>query len=172
MESVASVRDRREPFRFCNTTCDRCGAPMYRRASQLKINQGKFCTRSCRNRAHRRFGPRGPNPKLTREKNPAWKGGVTYFRKHGNYKPIKYVRCPEEYLSMARKDGYVMEHRLIMAQMVGRPLLRAEVVHHADHDPQNNSPTNLELWPSNQSHKLHEHGRHVEGVANQLFLAA
>jgi hypothetical protein len=89
-------------------------------------------------------------------KNPAWKGGVTYFRKHGNYKPIKYVRCPVQFLAMARKDGYVMEHRLIVAQAIGRCLLRTEVVHHANHNPQDNRRKNLQLFSSNQAHKLYE----------------
>ena len=71
---------------------------------------------------------------------------------------------------MARKDGYVMEHRLIMARRCGYPLTRTEVVHHIDHDPQNNAPSNLELWPDNQSHKLGEHGRFVIGAACRCFL--
>lgn len=94
--------------------------------------------------------------KMTGPNNPAWKGGVTYFRKHGNYKPIKYVRCPPEFLAMARKDGYVMEHRLMVAQAIGRCLLRTEVVHHVNHDPQDNELANLELFASNRDHKLHE----------------
>jgi hypothetical protein len=88
--------------------------------------------------------------------NPAWKGGVTYWRKKGNYKPIKYVRCPPEFLPMARKDGYIMEHRLIVAQMIGRCLTREEVVHHRNHDPHDNSMENLELFPNNGSHKREE----------------
>lgn len=95
--------------------------------------------------------------KMSGANNPAWKGGVTYFRKHGNYKPIKYVRCPQEYTAMARKDGYVMEHRLILAQHLGRPLLRVEVVHHINHDPQDNRLENLQLFASNRDHKLYEH---------------
>jgi hypothetical protein len=51
--------------------------------------------------------------------NPAWKGGVTYFKTHGNYIGVKYVRCPEEYLVMARKDGYVMGFCQLM--VVGEP---------------------------------------------------
>jgi hypothetical protein len=91
----------------------------------------------------------GPN-------NPAWKGGVTYFKTHGNYVGVKYIRCPIEYLIMARKDGYVMEHRILVAQQIGRPLLRTEVVHHLDHNPANNSLENLILFSSNKDHKLHE----------------
>ena len=52
---------------------------------------------------------------------------MTYRKRKGAYadQPIKYVRCPLVFLSMARKDGYVMEHRLLVAQAIGRPLLRA-----------------------------------------------
>lgn len=91
--------------------------------------------------------------------NPGWKGGVTHSRKKGNYKAIKYVRCPVEFASMARKDGYVMEHRLLVAQAMGRHLTRQEVVHHLDHDPANNTLTNLSLFKTNRDHKLFEaHG--------------
>jgi len=97
--------------------------------------------------------------KMTGALNPAWKGGVTYFDKHGNYKPIKYVRCPAEFLPMARMDGYVMEHRLIVAQAIGRALRRVEAVHHYNHDPQDNRPENLALFQTNRDHKLFEaHG--------------
>jgi len=58
---------------------------------------------------------------------------------------------------MARKDGYVMEHRLFVAQAIGRPLLRTECVHHEDHDPTNNALDNLALFVSNRDHKLYEH---------------
>lgn len=70
---------------------------------------------------------------------------------------------------MARADGYVMEHRLVMATMIGRTLLRQEAVHHIDHNPLNNSPENLELHPDNRTHKLWEHGLFVEGAANRIF---
>jgi len=93
---------------------------------------------------------------MTGDRNPAWKGGVTYFRKHGNYKAIKYVRCPSAFLAMSRMDGYVMEHRLLVAQALGRCLLRSEVVHHQNRDPQDNRLENLELFISNKAHKLYE----------------
>jgi len=88
--------------------------------------------------------------------NPAWKGGVTYFGSHGNHVGAKYVRCPAIFLPMARKDGYVMEHRLVVAQAMGRLLLRPEVVHHMDHNPRNNEVWNLVLFATNSDHKRFE----------------
>jgi hypothetical protein len=100
------------------------------------------------------------------EKNPAWKGGVTYKRSKGNYIGPKYVRCPEPFKSMSRKDGYVMEHRLVMAMHMGRCLTRTEVVHHRDHNTRNNHISNLEYFPTNAEHKR------AEGVERRLLLKA
>lgn len=141
---------------------------MYRRPWILAKGEGKYCSRACRNKAHPLPDGRNfPAPKFG-SVNPAWKGGVTYRKRRGNYVSVKYVRCPLEFISMARKDGYVMEHRLVMAQMVRRPLLRTECVHHIDHDPLNNFPGNLELWPCNRSHKMAEFGRCADGAANSV----
>jgi len=98
--------------------------------------------------------------------NPAWKGGVTYKRLKGNYIGPRYVQCPPEWQAMARADGYIAEHRLVMAQWVGRPLTRTECVNHINHDPRDNRRENLELYPTNGDHKRGEVGRFVEGVAN------
>ena len=107
-------------------------------------------------------------PDMRREKNPAWKGGVTLKRPKGNYKGVRYVKAPEWALPMARKDGYIMEHRLVMARMCGFLLTRTEVVDHEDHNPSNNAPTNLKLYPTNADHKRGEVGRFVPGVFNRL----
>lgn len=95
--------------------------------------------------------------KMTGENNPAWKGGVTLKRDKGNYIGPKYVRCPPEFLQMARKDGYVMEHRLVLAKAIGRCLTRTEAVHHTNHDSRDNRIENLMLFANNRDHKLYEH---------------
>lgn len=47
-------------------------------------------------------------------------------------------------------NGYVAEHRMVMADILGRPLLADENVHHRDGNKLNNDPKNLELWLSHQ----------------------
>ena len=47
-------------------------------------------------------------------------------------------------------------HRLVMREILGRPLLRSEHVHHLDGDRQNNRPEKL-LLLSAAAHMLHHH---------------
>ena len=85
------------------------------------------------------------------DKNPNWKGGRKLA--HGQYVQVLDPSNPA-----ADCHGYVMEHRRIMAEKIGRPLLPTEIVHHIDLNPSNNDPMNLELFPSASAHRLY-HGR-------------
>ena len=45
----------------------------------------------------------------------------------------------------ATKHGYVLEHRVVMENYLGRLLTKGEVVHHLDGNKHNNQIENLEL---------------------------
>ena len=54
----------------------------------------------------------------------------------------------------------VYEHRLVMAEFLGRPLLRTEDVHHKDGDTLNNQIDNLEIKMHGKHVAYHWTGKH------------
>lgn len=52
----------------------------------------------------------------------------------------------------ANKDGYVMEHRLVMEEMLGRYLKENEIVHHINSNREDNRPENLMIFNSTKDH--------------------
>lgn len=175
----------KRPTAMVTVACAVCGKQVKKWPSHVARVQTPTCSYKCngvlRGQEWAKHGVKGRSgwtdasrasatAKMSGAKNPAWKGGVTYRKGKGNYVGARYVRSPKWALPMARKDGYIMEHRLVMAQMCGRPLTRTEVVNHINHNPRDNRPENLELWPDNASHKRGEVGRFVTGVANRLHL--
>lgn len=55
----------------------------------------------------------------------------------------------------ATKNGYVLEHRIVMENHLGRLLNTNEVVHHIDGNKKNNSIDNLQLFTREAHAKLH-----------------
>lgn len=59
---------------------------------------------------------------------------------------------PSARFRKGRKTGYMLEHRYVMEQKLGRPLQGSEVVDHVDGLTLHNHPDNLRLFRDNGSH--------------------
>jgi hypothetical protein len=80
-----------------------------------------------------------------------------YIEKRSGYK-IVIIPNDSPYASMAimnRESGalYVREHRLVVAQNIGRPLESWEVVHHVNHNRLDNRIENLQVFESQSQHQ-------------------
>lgn len=122
--SLARNRDGHFPLEI--GTCVRCHNPfpVYKRGVL-------HCSRECAT---------GDLPQCqSGSANPAWRGGRT--KTGGGYVQLKMPDHPRAY-----KNGYVLEHTVVMEQVVGRPLARWERVRHKNGVRDDNRPENLELW--------------------------
>jgi hypothetical protein len=74
--------------------------------------------------------------------HPSWKGG-----RHIDRLGYAHILVPDDhpYASMRRNTRYALEHRIVMAEHLGRPLTRSETVHHINGDRQDNRTENLQL---------------------------
>jgi len=125
--------------KYCSRTCSSVG----RRKKQRRCEQcgemftpcradipGRFCSKKCRGVSDRK-------PRLIR----------------GAKRNYYAVFAPDN--PMATKQGYVMEHRIVMSEHIGRPLRRGEIVHHKDGNGFNNNIENLELLNDSDHKRYH-----------------
>lgn len=83
------------------------------------------------------------------EQHPKWKGGRHYDGQ--GYIRIR-LKPDDFFFPMAKSNGYVLEHRLVMAKYLGRCLHPWEIVHHNNHIRDDNPRENLVLF-SELGHK-------------------
>lgn len=152
--------------------CAHCGKVVRSYNSSPRV----YCSRSCAttarnltdwNPSHHRdiSGEKNPmfgkgmsgadNPMFgrTREKCVNWKGGRR--TRHDGY--VLVIAPPDHpYPADSKNSGtkYILEHRHVVEQHLGRYLDPEEVVHHIDGNPTNNDLSNLKLY-ANQSDHVH-----------------
>lgn len=86
------------------------------------------------------------------------KGGRNKTRK--SIKTIYgYIQLFEPHHIQAGKNGYVFEHRKVMADKIGRRLKWNEQVHHKNHNKIDNRISNLELMTCAEHTRLHKNAK-------------
>ena len=86
------------------------------------------------------------------------KGKFRKPSKYGGHKKIRqdgYVKVYTPNHPKATKDGYVMEHILVMEEKIGRYLKTDEVVHHKNKKRNDNRLENLQLMTLKEHASLH-----------------
>lgn len=110
-------------------TCEMCGASFYRSRSQAEVyGVGRFCSRPCATSGQYKNA-------LDREHN----GKPARLTKGG------YVLVWQPDHPNASSNGWVSEHRLVAAEMIGRALTSLDEVHHINRIKDDNRPENLEV---------------------------
>lgn len=84
--------------------------------------------------------------------NPHWKGG-TYISSQG----YRFVMAKGHHRAI--NGGYIPEQVLIAEKLLGRELIRDEVIHHIDGDRKNNDPSNLYLFTKKEHDDYHHYLR-------------
>nr|DAL17872.1 MAG TPA_asm: PROTEIN/DNA Complex catalytic motif, Helix-turn-helix DNA [Caudoviricetes sp.] len=121
---VANGNAGRNPQAHVTEPCGNCGTPVTRYVS----SRGKvlYCDADCHNTARRKS-----------QKRQRTAGG--------------YIRIFAGYgYPGVTKTGHIFEHRKVMQDLLGRPLLPEENVHHINGVRDDNRPGNLELWSTSQ----------------------
>lgn len=95
-------------------------------------------------------GPVAQSDRAIAFKNGACSWNIRKVISKGDY---LYALVPEH--PNATKNGYVLMHRVVMENHLGRLLSANEVVHHKDHNKKNNSIENLEVMNAQEHSKFH-----------------
>lgn len=139
--------------------CEDCGKVRRSRRNKTLLDKIDHPCRSCSNK---RNGKK-------KQGKPAWNKGKRYSiapverTSYINSSGYREVWCGRGEESRGRKDGYKLEHHLVVEEGIGRKLEKNEIVHHINGNKLDNRLENLWVFNSISLHRQ-SHGS-LEDVA-------
>lgn len=159
-ECVGASRKGKRKKEWIKMACRHCGETFEVTPAWVRDGRRQYCSKTCHGKATlagQRLGKKHSEEtrqklskankgKLKKQNSPRWREG-RYFDKAG-YVHVMIDTLPEQVQVVARqmksKSGYyILEHRIVAAMKLGRPLTKQEIVHHKDGHKGNNAPANL-----------------------------
>jgi len=153
--------EERKPKYWTLVNCEYCGKEFLKRNCEIKDRKHNFCSHICADTYNRSVNNYWYGKHFSEElsdklslirkgtrkgsENSQWKGGV---KKHGD----GYIYLLKPGHPFSTKDGYIMEHRLIMEQSIERYLEPQEIIHHINEIRDDNRIENLMLFASIRKH--------------------
>ena len=141
-------------FRHFIKHCENCGKPLILNNTR-DIQRKRFCSKSCLFAVINPLQFVPPVSEVAREKMRQSK--LSLIAK--GWKPVGWHAFLPR-LRISKRDGYKFigarrEHRVLAEKMIGRAILRGEVVHHVDGNRLNNSIDNLAVLSRSEHQKYH-----------------
>lgn len=115
--------------------CKKCGKE-FRDIENKKAKPRKFCSQKCFYEYEI-----GKN-------HASWKGGRLI-----NFQGYIFRYLPQHF--RANSTGYILEHRFVMEEYLGRRLSAKEIVHHKNKNRKDNRIENLEILSRSEHNKKH-----------------
>ena len=132
-------------------TCADCGKERW-----VVLRKGIIRNQTCRSCGSKKGAAAISRMELRKGNKWNWQGGR---HKNSDGYVLVWVNRDDFFYSMASKDGYILEHRLVMAKHLKRCLLPWELVHHKGirfigiENRSDNLIDNLQLVPTKSKHK-------------------
>lgn len=131
-----------------NRICDYCGRS-YKGYPGKPRGKRTFCGVMCRLKW---LGEQNKTKRVNQ------KGGLT-LEERAKIRKSRIDQTPVVHNTYAKVFGR-HEHRIVAENMLGRDLVKGEVVHHINHNKRDNSPENLMVFKSQADHVFWE--KHCE----------
>lgn len=98
-----------------------------------------------------------PNQSTRQKMSRARLGKIIASRPHRRKDKVGYIQLWKPGHPMSKQCGYLLEHRFVMSEALGRFLRKDEIVHHKNGIKDDNRLENLELMTDSE-HKTHHKG--------------